>query len=160
VLSADMGRTPFQFCLIAYAEGRKKTKRNKEDKIIYLDGDDVRVRTWYIQSINIVKEYTPRSPAPSTEMCEDFNFSKLVTNEKQGESGRWQIIDIGLRPWGKMTFSLYIWPPFWNNFISLSAQSSPINIHRPAEYDDMGGWMVVWVAEYDGMGGWTVIWGG
>ncbi len=60
----------------------------------------------------------------------------------------------------KDVYFSFIWPTVWNNSILLSAHSSPINIHRPAEYDDMGGWMVVWVAEYDGMGGWTVIWGG
>ncbi len=36
----------------------------------------------------------------TTGTCTCIAYStKLVTNEKQGVSGRWQMIEIGLRPW-------------------------------------------------------------
>jgi len=61
------------------------------------------------------------------------HFLKVVGNEKEGGSGKWQMIDIGLGLWWSMSVCLCIQPPSCIKSISFSAYSSPIIKRWPTD---------------------------
>ncbi len=63
----------------------------------------------------------------------DVVIFKVVTNEKQEESGRWQIIGNGLGLRWEMSLSFLIWPQSWINSVSFSGHSGWMNSHWPTD---------------------------